>query len=112
MLKNSWTDSLGRFRSAAEGGTGVWKLVTLGLDSLCEERPCGSLEGVFPIVEESAGRPRARRDRQRDRSVFHAQNDGAMPSVLSDSGAVCMLLKRPRLSKKDNRTTGSDGRML
>lgn len=77
MLRNSWTDSLGSFSSEPEGGTGVWKLVTLGLDSLWEERPCGSLEGVFPIVEASASGPG---NRQGDGSQSHAQSDGAMPS--------------------------------
>lgn len=56
MLKNASTGSLGRCSPGPEGkefelvdGAGVWKLATLGFDSLWEGRPC-SLEGVFPIV--------------------------------------------------------------
>lgn len=64
MLKNSWTDSLGRFRPDPEGCelevvdvAGAWELVALGLDSLWElweGRPCGSFEGVLPMVDASA----------------------------------------------------------
>lgn len=89
MLKNSWTDSLGRFESDAEGGAGVWKLVTLGLDSLWAERPGCSFEGVFPIVEAVSLGPG-------EQAVFiisgsHAQSEGAMPSSVELSVAPCIL---------------------